>query len=136
MPGQIPQRERSNLDQPTRAQVLPDQEKAQAGVRGRKTGGRTAVERVLGVGRHHRDDEHLDECQHPLYRIVRVEPGREGGVADPCPPDERKERRESNQTDDRVVLSERLRDLTNGRDEDQIEEQLEPRHLATDVVAN
>jgi hypothetical protein len=112
---------------------VDEQDEPDRSVRGSEACRRTAGERVARVRRHHCDREDLDHGQAALNQVVALEPRGEHGTPGPGPPDQEEQRREAGQLGERVVLAQRLRDLRDGGDEHEIEEQLEPRDLALGV---
>jgi hypothetical protein len=125
-PKQVASGERTRFTNLTRSEVLSDEDQSHGRIRRGKAGRGSTVERVFGIGRHHRYGKHLQQRQPALNRIVGVEARGEDGVASPCPPNQDEERRESQEPGQGVVRAQRSGDLADGRDEDEIEEEFEP----------
>ena len=114
----------------TGAKVLCDEDEPDRRIRRCKTGRRAAVERIFRIGSHRGDREHLYQRESALDHVIGIEPRGKDGMACPRPPDEGEQRSEPHEPNYRVVVAQRLGDLGDCGNKDQIEEQLQPRNLA------
>ncbi|MBA7692689.1 hypothetical protein ES703_101256 [subsurface metagenome] len=80
-----------------------------------------------GLGNAHRQHEaaeHQQEQQDADRRLVRIEPVGDPGGVDPDPPHREKQQRDLHGAQRREVMQQRVRELRDGKDEDEVEEQL------------
>src|SRR2546425_2098074 len=130
MADEITRRKRPRVGHLTGAKVLCDEDEPHRRIRRCKTGRRAAVERIFRIGSHRRDCEHLYQRESALDHVIGLEPRGKDGMACPRPPDKGEQRSKPHETNYRVVVTQRLGDLGDRGNKDQIEEQLQPRNLA------
>jgi hypothetical protein len=82
------------------------------------------VERRRDRGRQHEPTQHQHEKQETNRRQVGVEPVGDPGGVDPHPPDREEQQRDLDGAERREMVQQRVRQLRDGKDEDEIEQQL------------
>ena len=113
-------------DVSARARVQGEQHEPDADVRDRKSD-RRALEDARHRRRQDRDAEHGEQRQQPVHEVVRVEAVRVEGEARPRPPDGDEDGHELEEACGSRLGGKRVRELPDRRDEDKVEEELEPR---------
>ena len=119
--GRDTKREFARFLDPARAPILKDEHDPHRGVGGAEAGGVTAIERVLGIRRHHCRCKDLQQREQAMQYIVGVEAGRIHRVPQPRPPDEHEHEHIAAQAPEIVLHHQRRPNLRDGRYEDQIE---------------
>src|SRR5215831_5566868 len=75
--------ERSRFRCPSNARILQSENTANAAVCGSESGGISAAERIRGVSRHYRHQEHLRDDEHAFQDIINPELRRKRRVTEP-----------------------------------------------------